>query len=221
MKNKQRVKFNKKFIPWIIFIAIFLSIYVSFNQVEYKNIEFPGWTDANGSWSRDDEEWLMRGYDVSRVLNKRRDIKIISKYYIDDVLCYPWIRARDQSTTYSKNPYRVNITAYSLPGKYTSFTVKNIKLRSSNGKEYKSDFANKKLPITVEFKNESSTGDGKLDIGYYNTEDLFYFKKELIIIELTLEINGLDESKIGTVVCELKPIVSNSLPLIIAYFLGA
>jgi hypothetical protein len=220
MKNIKKSKIAKKFIHRIILLALFFFMYATFNQVYYENVQFPSWTDAHGMWSLDDERNLMRGYDFAKrdIVDKKRKDAIISGYYIDDTLCYAWITARNGDSLYSKNPYGINLTIYSLPGAYASCTVKHIKVRSASGKEYASDFANEKLPATVEFKNNTSES---LDWVTYGTEEVFKLRRKPITVEFDLEINGIDVTKRRTVIFELKPVVINSIPNIVAVLLGA
>jgi hypothetical protein len=201
----------------IIMVLIVFFILKQFHTIFYENFEFPLWTDISGTWSYDDEKWLMRGFDSSK--SKKRNVEIVNRYYLGDALCYIGIRAKNESTTYSRNPYNIGITVYGLPNRHTSFTIRKITVNSRSGNNL-SFLANNNLPVTVLLENESQTEE-MLVWGYYNTDEIFNFKNEPIIIEFTLEINGIGGSKTGDVVVELKPVNDFSLLLVFAYSLGA
>ena len=189
----------------LIIILFFSSCFYPHYTIFYENKEFPIWTDASGIWSYDDEKWLMRGFDHSSRTGKVRDTDIIRKYYIDDALCYIGIRAKNETTHYSRNPYSISLQVFGLPNKYTSFTVKNIIINSSSG-NILSDLSNKDLPTTVELQSESATVEDMLVWGYYKTEEVFNLKKEPIIIEFTIDLNGNGEVRTGKISCELEAI---------------
>ena len=162
------------------------------------------WTDAYGIWSLDDEKWLMRGYDHSNNPNKERDTNILNKYLLNNALCYATTRAKDETTNYSKNPYRISITVYGLSDIHTSFTVKQINVNSISGNDL-SLLINEDLPITILLKEEFI--DSSLVSESYRTGEIFNFKKETIIITFTLEINTIHGSETGNVTFELNPVV--------------
>ena len=172
------------------------------------------WTDAGGVWSYDDEKWFMRrlihNYSTKQTKIKKRDISIVRKYYTGEALCYAGIRAKNETTYHSGNPYRISLQVHGLPDKHISFTVKSVKVNSPGGNDL-SDAANKGLPATIELKNESSTSDKLLVWGYYDSQEVFNFKNEPVILEYTVEINSVDGSETGTVAFELKPVVKFGL----------
>jgi hypothetical protein len=213
---------------WVLCIVGIIGVIVviigfAFRATYYENSEFPIWTNSRGIWSYNDEKWLMRDFDFSsgRVAysNKKRDAKIVDKYYIGSALCYGGVKAKNETTTYSRNPYGFGITIYGLPNVHKSFTLRNIAINSRSGNNL-SHLANSNLPITVALKNESETEE-MLVWGYYDTDEIFNFRNEPIIIECTLQINKTDGSETGTVAFKLKPKHEFSLFLIFAYLLGA
>jgi hypothetical protein len=115
----------------------------------------------------------MRGYDHSS-RNKERDTNIIDIYSLNNALCYGGIRAKDETTVYSRNPYSIGIAVYGLSGIHTSFTIKQINVNSISGNDL-SHLANDVLPVTIVLRNESSTTDTGLVRGYYGTEKIFNF----------------------------------------------
>ena len=197
---------NKSIIVYILTFLIFSScLPIPYYATFYENLEFPAWTESGGIWSLDNEQWFMRGYDHSG-RNKKRDTTIIAKYLLNNALCYVGIRAKDETTVYSKNPYSIGITVYGLSGIHTSFSIKQINVNSTTGNDL-SHLANDALPVTIAFNSESSTTDTGLVRGYYGTEKIFNFKKETIIVTFTLEINTINGSETGSVVFELNPVV--------------
>ena len=119
-------------------------------------------------------------------------------------MCYATTKAKDETTKYSKNPYRISITVYGLSDIHTSFTVKQINVNSISGNDL-SHLINEDLPITILLKEEFA--DSRLVSGSYGTGEIFNFKKETIIITVTLEINTINGSETGDVVFELNPVV--------------
>jgi hypothetical protein len=161
----------------------------------------------SGVWSLSDEQWLMRGYDGTKL--KQRNEEIVNKYLLHGALCDVRIMAKNETTTSSKNPYRIMLLIYGLPDKHISFTVKQIKVRQPSGNDL-SHLADRILPAMVVFEDEFETGSS-LVYGLYSTEEIFKFEKEPVILTFSLEINGVDGSKIGEVTFELSPVVKSGL----------
>ena len=214
MKNKV---FYYLFMAFIIIILFSGCILAPYNAIFYENNEFQVWVEDD--WDLDSEKWFMRyviryGDDTKWMESnffknmdiEKRDKEIINKYYIDDALCYVVLKAKNETTHYSENPYKIIIWVYGLPNKHTSFTIKNITINSSNGNNL-SDLANKELPKTIELWSETKTENKENFIvhGYYDTDEIFNFKIEPINIEFTLDIISFDDIKTGTVVCVLEP----------------
>jgi hypothetical protein len=135
MKGELFIMYKKYSIIILILIIFSSCVLIPYYATFYENLELPVWTDAYGIWSLDDEKWLMRGYDHSNNPNKERDTNILNKYLLNNALCYATTRAKDETTYYSKNPYRISITVYGLSDIHTSFTVKQINVNSISGND--------------------------------------------------------------------------------------
>jgi hypothetical protein len=195
----------------VIFVIVFCSFPISYHTIFYENVELPVWTDAYGIWSYEDEQWLMRGYNPNSnypvVPYKRRNIRTMNKYYLNGALCYASTRARHESTHFSENPYAIMLTVYGLSHKHHSFTIEQINVNSPSGNDL-SHLANTDFPKTIilEYEFEDEDEEIRLVYGYYNTEAIFNFLNEPVILEFTLTVNGVDGSKTGKVTFKLNPI---------------
>jgi hypothetical protein len=67
MKNK---KDERLFSFGIVLVICSSCVIAPYHTTFYRNLELSVWTDAHGSWSLDDEKWLMRGYDHSNRMDK-------------------------------------------------------------------------------------------------------------------------------------------------------
>jgi hypothetical protein len=196
----------------LIRIGIIMPILYScipVNATYYENEELPVWTNAHGIWSLSDERsFIRRGYESVNFTNfhskanKQRDESIINKYYLNGALIYAGIKAKNETTTYSRNPYSIGLSIFGLPNKHTSFTINNIKVNSYSG----NDLANKELPVTIILEEMNSGDYYGFAWAHYSTGAIFNLKNESIIIEFSLEINGIDNSESGTMIFELKPL---------------
>ncbi|MDR0322422.1 MAG: hypothetical protein LBI28_13050 [Treponema sp.] len=205
----------------ILFFSSCGIFFAPYHTIFYENMELPVWTDSSGVWSYDDEKWFMRRLN-DPMLNefhnslleereklfglqaKKRDMDIINKYYLNGALCYASIRAKNETTNYSRNPYSIGLSVYGFPNKHISYTIKKINVDSRSGNNL-SHLADNELPVTIELHNESSSEE-MLVRGYYRSEELFKLKKETIIIEFVLEINSVDGTEMGILVFELNPV---------------
>jgi hypothetical protein len=201
----------------VIFIILFSSLSIPYHTIFYENVEFPVWTDAYGIWSFTDEQWLMRGFDSSNrndpvVPDKKRNKEIVDKYILDGALFYAGTRAWYESTHFSENPYSIGLTVYGLSKKHRSFTIKQINVNSPSGNDL-SHLANSDLPKTIILEREFPEDEDEawLVRGYYNTEAIFNFLNEPIILEFSLEINGIDGSVAGKIIFELTPIENSGV----------
>jgi len=127
-------------------------------------------------------------------------------------LFYAGTRARYESDLFSENPYSIGLTVYGLSKKHRSFTIKQINVNSPNGNDL-SHLANSDLPITIILESEFPQDEDEdwLVSGYYNTEAIFNFLNEPIILEFTLEINGIDGSEAGKITFELTPVENSGV----------
>ncbi|QQO07649.1 hypothetical protein [Breznakiella homolactica] len=182
------------------FLVSFRMYIIPYHTVFYENKELEVWTDSYETWTLDDEKWLMRGYDRSP--RKRAD-DTVSHYQINGALCYAGIRAKDETTTYSQNPYGIGITVWGILEEHISFTVKYIGVNSGTKKDVSAQL-NKELPQTVVLKNESQTGEG-LVWGYYHTEEILEFQKKPVTLEFILEVETVDGPETGHLFFTLTP----------------
>jgi hypothetical protein len=111
---------------------------------------------------------------------------------------------KNETTTYSKDPYGIYFTVHGFENKHISFTIKNIDIRIKNGENlshlFYEDYSNK-----IFLKSESETVSGMLWWGHYHTEPIFNFKRKPVIIEVTFEIEETDKIETKVITYELTP----------------
>jgi hypothetical protein len=170
---------------WLMDFIIWLGT----QDYEEQKKKHPTWRDHLPFEYDLTERRIFHSYGPFERENKPRDPAILNKYKLqDEILCYAIIKAENESYHKSSNPYRLLIVVHSYPGKYTSFTLKEINIKSKSGEDF-SYLINEELPITVNFKE-----DGWLVYGSYSTGAVFNLKTEPVILEVTLEVNGADGS---------------------------
>jgi hypothetical protein len=207
MKYIKRILFGV--LVFIIFNFFLLctraSLFSPYYAVFYENLEFPYF--AFNGWTIQDELEFMRTHTYSNSEKReQRNEEIVNKYLLHGVLCRVRIMAKYETTTSSKNPYRIMLFIYGLPDKHISFTVKQIKVSQPSGNDL-SHLADIVLPATVVLEDEGYSSV----YGLYSTEEVFKFKKEPVILTFSLEINGVDGPKSGEVTFELSPVVKSGL----------
>jgi hypothetical protein len=128
----------------------------------------------------------------------------MNKYIIDGALCDVFLKAENETTIYSKDPYGIYFNVGSLENIHISFTIKNIDI-SIKDSENLSHLLNEDYSNKIFLKSESKTVSGMLWWSYYHTEPIFNFKRKPVIIEITFEIEEIDKIEIKVIIYELTP----------------
>jgi len=202
MRNKKTVLF--------LGIGIFLSLFSScivpwpWYQIDYEIPELPGWTDVDGPWSVNDENWLMEGsYDPNHK-HRNRNADIMNKYIIDGALCIVGLAAKDEYHVLSKDPCRIVFEVYGFKDKHISFTVKDIDIRIKNGKNL-SHLLDRDYQMKFVYTNESSTFNHMVWWDIEGTDAIFKLKGKPAIITATFEVEEIDKIVTKTITYELRP----------------